>query len=387
MCFAFLRTASSCTKFCFFVLVFLFVVGPLLIIAGIVFLGISNRRAELVAEYNHVVAQYRGVDEQFMGLTTMQMSGGALLRRYLTVPVQGDRDGVADESHYVFSRGGMTRPVGDQYTAIVRVNGGAAQFVTYTLPHRSAVKLGLICDMPRCTDKCDREKYDCDEIRMGDYCVAAFGGTYDDDIGGCSAGDTCGTCTFTGSLSRACIVMAFDTDGTARPSSKYQSCYYPFDHHEYVPSASSATIEVMSENDPFIALQRLTDGRNDFGITAKEQRDLGVVLLVTGAGVAIVFALVIYVFVRWEHATHRRKVFQRRAPAEASKPPPEQYTEPDRPSWSHHQHHHHSQQQQPQHPARQFHRAHPSAHAATVTGTASQVRSVPFGAQPRCIYG
>jgi hypothetical protein len=327
MCFAFLGTASWFSR-CLFVLVtFLVVVGPVLMITGVVVLTMENKRTTAVREFNDDALSYSLIDGRILADTDMQMAGHELTKRFIDIPLSGSTEDVNPAQHYIFSRSGIARPVADQYTVIVNTPNLPPQFVTYAIPNRRNIDRKLRCDAPRCSEDCSSSVYKCGGTRMREYCRNAFGGSYDDASGSCSTGEVCGTCSFTGTLSRACVVMGVTENGIVRPSTQ-TSCYYPFDEHEYLPSASTATIEVMSERDPFITLERLTKGSGDFGMTKGRQRKIGIALLIAGAAVTVAMSAVMFAFIRRQQVVHERKTLQRRPQSIAEAPPPPQYGEP-----------------------------------------------------------
>ena len=67
-------------------------------------------------------------------------------------------------------------------------------------------------------------------------------------------------------------------------SSFFKSCYYPFhsDAQHYRSSPAAITMQLLDSTDPYLAMQSETKGTGDFGITADQQRTIGIVLTVLG---------------------------------------------------------------------------------------------------------
>ena len=86
------------------------------------------------------------------------------------------------------------------------------------------------------------------------------------------------------------------TTYTHTQSSRYGSCFYPFGQNDQRfkdrPSGASSSVmyTVRQSNDPFIALQRLTEGEMDFGFLREDQRKVGVALVIVG-GILIAFPI------------------------------------------------------------------------------------------------
>jgi hypothetical protein len=69
------------------------------------------------------------------------------------------------------------------------------------------------------------------------------------------------------------------------------ACTYPFGEQEYSETFSaSITGTVLSDKDPYVSLQRITKGSNDFGVSLTQKHRVGVALVVVG----IIFAIPVY---------------------------------------------------------------------------------------------
>jgi hypothetical protein len=305
MC-GFLQSVAGFARCVFGAVCLCLCIGPILIILGAVFLAGKNTRDEDVKNYNANAADYNRVDAPILQQATLSVDGVAFTRQVPTVVVKGDTSGVTATNHYVFTAGGIDKQDNNQYVVNFQAAFADAQTVAYTIPFTATVDRNLLCDSARCTDKCNEDKYSCDESRMRFYCTSSFSGSYTDRSGSCLRGDTCGTCRFTGNLASACVVMALSSEGRASASTM-RSCYYPFTQHEYLPGSQTATIELMSERDPFIALQRITGGSNDFGIGEDEQRNAGIAMLIIGIVVTVIMACIAIFFVRRQQRIHEEQ--------------------------------------------------------------------------------
>jgi len=305
MCFEIFQAASGLARCVAGVLCCLFCGGPVLIIVGIVLLVSPNNRSGDVAQFNSAVTSYNKADAPILASTSMEVLSLPLTRTQQSITVQGDTNGVDSATHYVFSRsdntfGGATEwPVSIQTPSVNKT-------LTWDIAWMKTVSKDLMCDSTHCTNDCsDNGNFQCSSGAMRSYCQTQFLGTYTDNSGSCYNGDVCGSCLYSGTLSRACVVIALDSDSVSK-SSQYASCYYPFSEYDYSPSSGALTFEVMTENDPFIALQRLTDGSNDFGVTAAQQRAGGVVCLILGIALTVGIGIAGYcLFRRHQHAHHK----------------------------------------------------------------------------------
>jgi hypothetical protein len=270
--------------------------GPILIIVGIVLLTSDNARQGDIADYTTAVDKYQSNDFKTLSTASMSINYLSMARRLMDVEVQGNLEGVPNATHYVFVRPNVQEVSNQTYQLQYAAATGSTSELNFVIPWFKKTNRQLRCARDQCTDDCSSSNYKCDSSEMNDYCSGEFMGTYVDDDGTCYAGDICGTCTFNGLLSSACLVIKLD--GTAATPSNLVSCYYPFQDHEYSSTSTSATFEVMSEDDPFIALQRITDGKNDFGITEAQQKNAGLVCLIVGIILTVCVGVGLFFFMR-----------------------------------------------------------------------------------------
>jgi hypothetical protein len=317
MCCMFLQELEGCIKCLLFGLLCCLCIGPILFIIGIILLVGRNDRASHVSQYNDAVGAYNRVDGPTLAGTDMTAQGTlAMDRNFVPVQVFGDRSGVDSTNHYVFSRLNVPRGAGDAYTIAITTANATGGVLTWNIPWTATVNRPLVCTQTQCDQDCGSSDYSCSTFAMRTYCQNTYGGSYSDNDGSCDAGEVCGYCLYSGNLNRACVVIAF-VAGTPTRSTTYESCYYPFTQHDYFPGSTALTLEVMSETDPFIKIESLTQGSHDFGVTAAQQRTTGIILIILGILLTCLVGGLIYCFVQYNSDKKER------APPP---PPPEHQT-------------------------------------------------------------
>lgn len=146
---------------------------------------------------------------------------------------------------------------------------------------------------------CERNE-GCVRSIMTQYCQTNYGTTASFTGSSDCAKGKCMQCAYTAFLTEFCIVLtaekkAPEGGGAAayEADPNFKSCYYPF---AVTSQAFGATqqqaklrVSVRKADDPFIALQRLTEGTSDFGLTKTQQYTTGLILL--GIGIAMTVGL------------------------------------------------------------------------------------------------
>lgn len=300
MCFEAIQAMGNAARAVICGIVCCLCIGPILIIVGITLLASPNTRKEDVDAFNKAVDFYNGRDATVLSATQAYVKGfEQMTRTFDRITVEGDTTDVDAASHYVFTRPGVTRNTNsDGYTVrFTDENNVTKSTATWNLPWSAEVQLTLRCNKTFCTDDCSQSSYTCDSDRLRNHCGNVLRGSYTDYDGSCYNGDDCGVCRYTGTLSKACVVFALGDNNQAVSSTKYTSCFYPFTQHEYLPGSSFFELTAMSENDPFLVLQDKTDGSNDFGITAEQQKNAGVILLVLGIIITVLMIALLCFFI------------------------------------------------------------------------------------------
>jgi hypothetical protein len=121
----------------------------------------------------------------------------------------------------------------------------------------------------------------------------------------CERGDSCrGTCRYYQVQSTQCSVLIHSNASGFALSTKYSACLYPFSANNQPGTCSSSSsssnssmnIVFLSENDPFLAAQKITEGSLSFGLTEKQQRMTGLVLMVLGlCGIGLLVGAVVLI--------------------------------------------------------------------------------------------
>eukprot|EP00744_Colponema_vietnamica_P004206 GILI01006318.1.p1 GENE.GILI01006318.1~~GILI01006318.1.p1 ORF type:complete len:647 (+),score=157.75 GILI01006318.1:2-1942(+) len=263
-CYGF-REAGNCVRGLCACLCCLVCGGPILLIVGIVLLVAKNDRQDHIDEYNNAVDAYdpTPVNAWAVGAT---INGQAAAASSRTDPVEGNREDI--------------NRVGD--SRVVSATVSSQSDYTYALTSVTPFTVSNVQTSRSLTvdAKCNRN-LGCSFSQMSTYCSNEYGGSYTGP-NSCSDDTTCGTCSYSGVLSEVCAVVS-STVPYVRDT-RYSSCFYPFGNSDqiYTRSTSQVLAYARKADDPFLVLQRVTEGTNDFGITEGEQRTAGIVCLVIG---------------------------------------------------------------------------------------------------------
>lgn len=261
------RQAGNCIRALCACLCCLVCGGPILIIVGIVLLAAKNTRKDDVKEYNDAVSAYNPTPvDSWLPAT---INGASATTTTQTDPIDGDRDGI--------NRVGVSR--------LVSANVATAGSFSFALQNVAAFSLnGIPSTKSRSTNGYCNLNY-CSYGHMEDSCRDRFGSGARYYGGSCSSRGDCGRCEYDAPLSQVCAVVSatqpYSRDG------RYRSCFYPFGEQDqnYASNTlnpSTIEVQVRKSDDPFLVLQRVTDGSNDFGISAETQRNAGIACLVIG---------------------------------------------------------------------------------------------------------
>jgi hypothetical protein len=170
--------------------------------------------------------------------------------------------------------------------------------VTTRLPPLAKVETKAItCSVESCYDDCANEhQRECDNTMLQRTCEAHYGAnaTYS-GASDCQGEEVCGVCRFTAYLDTVCVVVDAAANGqTASFDHVLHSCFYPFGPHDHKYAAhavvSSVTVQMRSHSDPFLTMQRITEGTMDIGSFG---RSWGTAILLLTLGCGMVIASVI----------------------------------------------------------------------------------------------
>lgn len=275
---ALFQAAGDCIRVVLGCLCCVLIGGPVMIIVGIVLLVGDNNRADYVKTYNAAVANF-----DTSGMATWA-SAGAMGRT-------GSQQTFSMQTSPVIINGDTTdvNTSGYSYYGQNSFNTGATPVsltfsaTTSTAFTRNNVQMSKVDSSGQ---RCTTSFSSCSTSTMQSLCRGDKGNDATYSGGSCSDGSTCGTCSVTRYLTTYCAVLARSTSPLWVESTMHKSCYYPFDFNSQnygtTTAPSSVTLQLFSDSDPYIALQTVTEGTNDFGITAETQRKIGIILLVIG---------------------------------------------------------------------------------------------------------
>lgn len=269
----------------------------LLTIAGIVVLGYQNPRPNLVASYARLGASYEAKESTPFGnmrFSVLQGTAGSaplpMAQALTTVTVNNNDEDVPLFTSRTFLANSLSRSLLSQTKLTVSTSANTSSTTVepriFSAPTTLRRSVALKCGR----NDCGGEKYcECSLEVMANVCTERYNGTYASNRKKCEDGDSqsCGLCSYTGYLTAVCVPMAFDPVSlTAVPSVKYTSCEFPFTEtsadYSSAQATSTVSVRIMAENDPYIELQRLTQGTLDFGWSVSLQRVIGGALLAAG---------------------------------------------------------------------------------------------------------
>jgi hypothetical protein len=262
------------------------VIGPILIITGITMLLADNGRAANVATYNDGQAAYTAKNAAFWksGITgTANLA--ALQQKSSDVAVKGNMEGVnAVTTSFLYAQ---NAPVLASITLNLNVSSTVVSLSITDIPASRAVADPMYCTKADCDNKCHRDTFSCRQALVESRCNSYYLGSYTSGSK-CRTGEKCGTCTYVGRLQAACVPLTLSGYGdpawVIARSTKFKSCVYPFAnaHHYGRPSNTYFSMTLVDDQDPRLLLSKVTEGTDDFGKTAAEQRNTGLWLVVVG---------------------------------------------------------------------------------------------------------
>ena len=273
-CFGAVRQAgrmAQCLCGCLFCLI---CGGPILFIVGIVIIASPNTREDDIKEYNTAVGAYSLTASNDWSGGTISSSTISLTTQ--TVVIKGNDDDV-DPASSRYATASVSSPPSSVSYAITSITP-FTRSVTYS---QSRTQSG------------DCQRSDC---YSGTGVSCPSGATWTGPSH-CDRG-TCGTCYYTAYVSTYCVAVEKTGATWAYVADK---CFYKNDAIYQSTNPSSVEFQVRQKGDPYIALQRITEGDDDFGITRGQQTGTGIALMVIGcimiAAVCVV-AFIVYKLVK-----------------------------------------------------------------------------------------
>ena len=241
--------------------------GPIMLIVGIVILVIPNTREKDVKDYNEAAAKF---DAAPVNGWTGTIGGVTATKHTDNVVPSGETEDV-DTFQSVY----MASSISSQPNSVA-YNLATVASTTVTVP--GSTYSSVLSGSVRC-----RQSY-CSSSKAANLCKDKYGSS-------ATSSDTCNndqycSCQYTRSLQQYCIV-ATASGASYVMSSAYQSCFYPFsnrDTQQFTGNAApgSVSFELRMDTDPFVIMQKITEGSMDFGITAGQQRTAGIALIIIG---------------------------------------------------------------------------------------------------------
>ena len=262
-CFGALRQAGSIAKCLCGCLFCLLCGGPILLIVGIVILTAPNTRADDVKEYNTVVGAYDHLESDAWAPGNIGGATTTLVTEQIMI--KGDDEGI-DKSASRFARAYVSsQPTTVSYTISTILP--FSRTPSYTQQRTSVGQ----CRFDTCL--------------YGNGVVCPTTSTWSGP-NRCEQGN-CGTCTYSVYLSKYCVAVKKNDVGSS-PTATWSldtttTCFYNSDSILVNTNPSTVEFQVRQKGDPFIALQRITKGSEDFGITSGQQTVTGLTLIIIGA--------------------------------------------------------------------------------------------------------
>jgi hypothetical protein len=320
---AMLQEMNMCMKLVVGACIFCLVIGPTLIVMGSDKLTEKNHRADNVNAFNRAVAGY---DANAFGVWSEELAGSAWVPTMAAtalysgvgrVTAVGNSDNVATAQTGFLSGSVASNAAGTTVALSLTITpeghtGAPPAPVNLTIAGiamTAATSRRVVCTSEQCSSGCSAQGFKCTRALLQAYCANALGGTYSDHRA-CTGGQECGVCRYKGNLVDACVPLKLGAAGAVTRSETIHSCVYPFGNaHTYGdPRTAAFTLTLVDERDPRIELSRITEGTNDFGPTAAEQRKAGWYMLLGGIVItACVFGGIAFLCVQ------RRKKQQRQA--------------------------------------------------------------------------
>ena len=274
------------------------IIGPILVIVGIALIASPNHRVEWVNSYNAAGDSFTSTQRLEMTKVAMSITSGfsqtpaLLVNQAQSVPVTGNKDGVNIYQSIVLQTTAV--PSSSLTSAVVSATKNGLLSSTLSnlqglqVPTTQSNSVSISCTKSECTSA--SSDCTCPSSAMSSKCTRQYSGSYTDSSGSCREGNTCGTCRYQSYVSQVCLPVAVGTSAVAVAASSLASCYYPFQSTSarYSSSNANPTLSIMDENDPFIALERITKGADNFGLTAAEQTAAGLSCLVIGGIICLV---------------------------------------------------------------------------------------------------
>ena len=264
---------------CAFGFICLLVVGgPALIAVGIVMITGPNNFAQKVDTYNTLYDNYTATTLPYLKQSTSSIGGWSNTSLIQLAPnIKGSHDGIEP---------GMTASLFEQ----AGVDGRSFQSMSITYKGKTLSWTQPAVPPPQAesTTVYCRSKHGCSASEMRNKCTGAAGCLYITSNHFSCSGHCHQYCGWWVVNPWVCVPVVWKgpENGWERDPNK-QACDYPFQQQLLtcgLPSSiMSMNYMIRASNDPYIEAQELTRGSMDFGLTAVQQRLIGVGMLIGGA--------------------------------------------------------------------------------------------------------
>jgi hypothetical protein len=278
-----------------------FCAGPILIIVGIVLLAAPNNRQSDVNQFNNAVASFNTTAAIINNGSGIDRSSSTTFSPTTQqVQITGNTDNVVANRPTTFFQSSGSVSGGDLISLKTRF--GSQQFINnFSVPNVAAAQITTVnlnsCSSQSSCDSACFNKAPSGCSYRANYCYR------------CQS--TCQWTTYPSSTT--CLQLAWSNTSGWSPTGSY--CDYPFNTQKftcsYFASQYFSSVMFRATNDPYVILQAITDGSASFGLTAAQQRGLGIAMI--GVGCAL-FALAIFACVLLKNACtqheHKARVYE-----------------------------------------------------------------------------
>ncbi|KAJ3013231.1 hypothetical protein HKX48_005860 [Thoreauomyces humboldtii] len=284
-----IRTAVCCICFA----------GPVLVIVGIIFLtsAASDSRGHEINQYNAAINAWMGTDSIPFSRSSFVVSGVPLdMRSPQGNPALDGDSSVEQFVPYVAvadsSTGQVSRQSSGQYSITVLDASGSPSIMSVNIPGTQ-------------TSIVTKQTMNCRLGQAGECPGATTSSSYKNCIARPFCSSTCaslngqlntatGSCSVPMYLASVCLRVDRNMGGqytvdTSSSISPNVGCYYENNGFQpgvytngFAPTSMLTKFEIRSDDDPLIALSKITSGSYTFGLTKASKITIGIVLLVLG---------------------------------------------------------------------------------------------------------
>lgn len=287
---------TDITKASLAFLLFLLLAGPSMLCIGIaIVIQPSNRLSQIdqynTASRNYAVSKSYANDWSYLN---SNINGVQATNAARPITINGDLKDVERFAAPVVVSAELPLKDGKgDFNTYIGVNLNQVDaFSVYRVAATSSRPAIAFCDKPHCP-----------VAEMQATCQAEYGAdaTFSGPLQGCDQG-ACGECRHNVFLKEVCLVVRQKHDGNFERDPTMGSCFYPFTEdtrlYETTPgnfAPSTFTVTIRRSDDPFIALQKITRGTNNFGPNKSSEYSHGWGLIGSGIGLTVILAIISFI--------------------------------------------------------------------------------------------